>query len=231
VSEVAQRLDDLTWTALAAKGFGELLVLPVGSTEQHGPHLPLGTDTLVAEALAEHLAAARDDILVARPLALGSSGEHQAFPGTVSIGSEVLARVLVEVVRSARTSFRGVVVVSGHGGNAAALATASTVAMREGDDLLCFSPVVPGGDAHAGMTETSLLLALAPVLVRQDEVVQGTTTPIAELSDNLRAGRLRDVSPTGVLGDPTGATAAHGHAVLAEVGRSLVAAVDARFPR
>ena len=207
------------------------LIVPVGSTEQHGPHLPLGTDTMVANELCDRLAQRRDDVLVATPLGIGASGEHQEFIGTISIGTDVLAAVLTEVVRSARSSFRGVVVVSGHGGNAAALARASTTAMREGDDLLCFSPSIEGGDAHAGRSETSMLLALDPSLVRQDEVVIGTLTPLSEIANELRDGRLKEVSPTGILGDPTAASLGEGRALLDMLSIQLCDLVDSRFPR
>src|SRR3712207_8629966 len=74
---------------------GDLLVVPLGATEQHGPHLPLGTDTVIASALAASL-----DAVVAPALPYGSSGEHAGFPGTLSIGREALVHVLVELVRS-----------------------------------------------------------------------------------------------------------------------------------
>ena len=227
----ATRLDQVTSHELARRGWGTLLVVPLGSTEQHGPHLPLGTDTMVASELCDRLAQRRDDVLVATPLGIGASGEHQEFIGTISIGTDVLAAVLTEVVRSARSSFRGVVVVSGHGGNAAALARASTTAMREGDDLLCFSPSIDGGDAHAGRSETSMLLALDPSLVRQDEVVIGTLTPLSEIANELRDGRLKEVSPTGILGDPTAASLGEGRALLDMLSIQLCDLVDSRFPR
>ena len=227
----ATRLDQVTSHELARRGWGTLLVVPLGSTEQHGPHLPLGTDTMVANELCDRLAQRRDDVLVAPPLGIGASGEHQEFIGTISIGTDVLAAVLTEVVRSARSSFRGVVVVSGHGGNAAALARASTTAMREGDDLLCFSPSIDGGDAHAGRSETSMLLALDPSLVRQDEVVIGTLTPLSEIANELRDGRLKEVSPTGILGDPTAASLGEGRALLDMLSNQLCDLVASRFPR
>jgi creatinine amidohydrolase/Fe(II)-dependent formamide hydrolase-like protein len=94
-----------------------LLAVPLGSCEQHGPHLPLDTDTRIAVALAEGLAARRPDVLVAPAVPYGSSGEHQGFAGTLSIGQDALEHLLVELVRSA-DGWRGVVLVNGHGGNA-----------------------------------------------------------------------------------------------------------------
>jgi mycofactocin precursor peptide peptidase len=219
-------LAELTWPQVAAQS---ILAVPVGSTEQHGPHLPIGTDTFVATSLAEHLAARRDDVLVAPPLPYGSSGEHAGFVGTLSIGREATTTVLVELVRSA-DAFRGVVLVSGHGGNAEPVAAAVEVLTGEGRDVLAWSPSIAGGDAHAGRTETSLLLALHPEAVRIDAARPGDTRPLAQLLPALRDGGVVAVSPSGVLGDPTGASAQEGQALLADLTDQLVAAVAARWP-
>jgi mycofactocin system creatininase family protein len=192
---------------------GATLVVPLGSTEQHGPHLPLGTDTAVAVAVCERVAARRDDVVVAPALPYGSSGEHAGFAGTLSIGQEALERVVVELVRSA-DGFAGVVLASGHGGNAEPLARAVAVLRSEGRRVAAWSPRIPGGDAHAGRTETSLLLALDPAAVRVDRAEPGVTAPLSELMPALRAGGVVAVSANGVLGDPTGATAAEGEAIL-----------------
>ena len=100
-------------------------------------------------------------MVVAPAVAYGASGEHAGFPGTLSIGHEALERVLVELVRSA-DAFAGVVLVNGHGGNVPALQRAVATGEDEGRRVLGWSWSLPGADAHAGRTETSLLLALAP---------------------------------------------------------------------
>lgn len=192
---------------------GATLVVPLGATEQHGGHLPLGTDTLVAVALCDRLAARRADVVVAPALPYGSSGEHAGFAGTLSIGQEVLERVVVELVRSA-DGFAGMVLVSGHGGNAEPLARAVALLRSEGRRVVAWTPRVAGGDAHAGRTETSLLLALDPTTVRLDRAEPGATEPLVDLMPALRSGGVRAVSPNGVLGDPTGATAAEGERIL-----------------
>jgi creatinine amidohydrolase len=192
---------------------GVTLIVPLGATEQHGPHLPLGTDTAVALAVCDRLAARRADVVVAPALPYGSSGEHAGFAGTLSIGQEVLERVVVELVRSA-DAFPAVVLVSGHGGNAEPLARAVAVLRGEGRRVVAWSPRIPGGDAHAGRTETSLLLALDPAVVRLDRAVPGVTEPLPALIDALRAGGVRAVSLNGVLGDPSGASAAEGEQIL-----------------
>src|SRR4051794_4828940 len=138
-------LDELTTSAAG----GRMLVVPLGATEQHGPHLPLGTDTMVAVALARALARERD-VLVAPALPYGSSGEHSGFPGTLSIGQAALELVVVELARSAGSP---VLFVCAHGGNAEPLARA----VRQVDGTRAWFPRW-AGDAHAGRVETSLVL-------------------------------------------------------------------------
>lgn len=216
------RFAGATWPEVSGWAGRVLLALPVGATEQHGPHLPLDTDLRIAAALADGLAEARGDVAVAPPLPYGASGEHAGFPGTASIGTEALERVLVELVRSTRTSCRGVVIVSGHGGNADALAAAARRSRFEGDDVLAWLPRPPGGAAHAGRGETSILLHLEPAAVRAGKAGPGCTEPLEELMPRLRTHGVRGVSGNGVLGDPTGATAAEGARLLAGMVDGLV---------
>ena len=179
----------------------------------------------VAVALADCLAAATDDVLVAPALPYGSAGEHAAFPGTLSIGAAALELVLVELVRSA-DAFAGVVLVSGHGGNAEPLAAAVATLRAEGRKALGWSPRIPAGDAHAGRTETSLLLALAPQLVRLDAAEPGDVRPLATVIGELRRNGVAAVSPNGILGDPTGATPEEGQRLLDALATDLIACVE-----
>jgi creatinine amidohydrolase len=190
-----------------------LLVLPLGSTEQHGPHLPLDTDTRIAVEVARRFVAGRSDAVAAPPLSYGSSGEHAGFAGTLSIGQDAFESVVVELVRSA-DAFAGVVLVSGHGGNAEPLARAVKGLRGEGRRVLAWSVAVTGGDAHAGRTESSLMLAIAPALVRLERAEAGTIRPLDELLPAMRRGGVRAVSPNGVLGDPSGASAEEGGVLL-----------------
>jgi creatinine amidohydrolase len=193
---------------------GSLVVVPVGSVEQHGLHLPLDTDTVIAHAVAVEVAQ-RLDGWCAPPIAYGSSGEHQSFPGTTSIGTPVLARTLVELARSLRTWAGRVVLVNGHGGNVDALRAAVAVLGREGHDVTWVSCAAPGTDAHAGRAETSLMLHLRPDTVRLDLAEPGNTAPLPALLPHLRQGGVSAVSRNGVLGDPRGATAEEGRRLLA----------------
>jgi creatinine amidohydrolase len=206
-----------------------LLAVPLGATEQHGPHLPLDTDTEIATALAEGAAAALGDIAVAPALPYGSSGEHAGFPGTLSIGLEATELVLVELARSATETVQRVLFVCAHGGNAAALERAVAKLREEGRDVRAWSPSW-GGDAHAGRTETSLMLALAPGLVHLTQAAPGNVDPVEELLPELVAAGVRGVSENGVLGDPEGASAAEGAELLALGVADLLARIRAWWP-
>lgn len=222
-----ERLGARTWTELPART--PLLLVPIGATEQHGPHLPLDTDTRIAVALAER-AAARRGAPIAPALAYGASGEHEGFAGTISLGNEALARLLIEYGRSAHRWAERMLLVNGHGGNVSALAAAVTRLRDEGRDTAWWTPVIDGGDAHAGRTETAMMAHLHPELVRADRIAPGRTEPLAELWPELRAGGVAAVSGSGVLGDPVGAASEEGARRVADLTTGLCAAIDAWSP-
>lgn len=212
-----QHLDSRTWPELEHqldKQVTPILLVPLGSTEQHGPHLPIGTDTFIAEAWCKGLASQGVGVLVAPALPYGSAGEHQNFPGTLSIGAEALHLVLIELARSAAHSFARVVFVSGHAGNLGPLRRAVRQLRDEGHDVAGLVPVLKGSDAHAGRTETSLMLAINEDSVRLGSAEPGNSEPIADLLERLQSAGTRSVSPNGVLGDPAGASQAEGRALL-----------------
>jgi mycofactocin precursor peptide peptidase len=222
----SRHLDRLTTSDLAvAKDNGWLLAVPLGSTEQHGPHLPLATDTIVAVELCRRLASGRSDVVVSAPVGFGSSGEHAGFAGTISIGQDALELLLVELGRSAVETFDHVLFVSGHGGNAEAAGRAVGRLRAESRDALLYLPRVEG-DLHAGRSETSMMLALAPELVDSQCIVAGDTRQLNEIWSQLRSGGVAAVSASGVLGDPTGASAAEGAALLDVITTDLLAEVE-----
>lgn len=204
-------------------------MIPLGATEQHGPHLPLDTDTRIATAVARAVGA-RLDWLVAPAIDYGASGEHQSFPGTISIGTDALTMLLVEYGRSATCWAQRLVFVNGHGGNVSALKTAIARLRAEGRDAAWCPCACAGGDAHAGHTETSLLLHLWPATVRTDQLIAGNEAPLRELLPSMQRGGVAAVSRIGVLGDPTTATAAEGSRIFTEMVDDCVHRIDRWMP-
>lgn len=204
-----------------------VLLLPLGSTEQHGPHLPVDTDTRIAQAVADRLGRRLNEesgnVLIAPAMTYGASGEHGGFPGTVSLGHEALNAVLLEYGRSAMDWASKLVIVNGHGGNIASLSLAVPRLVYEGREvgwLPCangYGLPGPEEDAHAGRIETSLMLHIQPELVHMDKAEPGVTRPLQEILPELMEGGIKAVAANGVLGDPTGASAAEGEVLLNSV--------------
>jgi len=236
--ESAFRLETLTWPEVEARAADTLLVVPLGSTEQHGPHLPLGTDSVLASYLAQQLALQRTDVLVAPLLPYGSSGEHKEFPGTLSIGAEALNLVLVELVRSA-SLFKGTVLIARNGGNVDSLIAAQEQLVAEGRKIAVWWPRAKGiiggeregtWDSHAGRTETSIMLALTTELVRTDQMEAGCKEPLASIWGKIRLDGIKSVSPNGVLGDPDGSSAEEGRGILASMVADLMFTITELWP-
>ena len=230
------RLASAHWPEVEA-GTRRLLVVPVGSLEQHGAHLPLDTDTRIAVAVAQRACAGRPGVGLAPAIAIGASGEHADFPGTLSIGHVALSTVLVELGRHASLHWPAMLLVNGHGGNVAAITDARERLRAEGREchvwhagvrpaMLAASGLSLAPDAHAGRVETPVMLALAPGDVRLDAAAAGETRPLAEIMPGLRTGGVRQVSPNGVLGDPSGASATEGETLRALLANDLAATLD-----
>ena len=223
VGDAGFTLSSAHWPEVEA-GPRRLLMVPVGSLEQHGAHLPLDTDTRIAPAGAGRACAGRSGVGLAPSIAIGASGEHADFPGTLSIGSVALSTLLVELGRHASLHWPAMLLVNGHGGNVTAIRDAVRQLRREGRrSHVWHAGLRPGmlatedgvaPDAHAGRVETSMMLALAPDDVRLDAAAAGDTRPLAEILSDLGAHGVRQVSPNGVLGDPAGASAAEGEELL-----------------
>lgn len=220
-------LADLSWTDLDAAE--RVLAVPLGATEQHGPHLPFTVDTEIAVELCARLATARNRVVTAPPVPYGSSGEHAGFAGTLSIGQKATEALVIELVRSA-DAFAGVLLVCAHGGNAVPLRRAATTLHQEGRQVHAWSPAAAADDTHAGRTETSVMLALRPESVHIGRAEPGNTAALPEVMDRLRTEGVRAVSPNGVLGDPSGASADEGDRLLARWVADLVSTVDRYFP-
>jgi len=224
-SELAFELAQAHWPEVE-RGPRQLLVVPVGSLEQHGPHLPLDTDTRIAVAVARRACAGRTGVALAPPLPIGASGEHAAFAGTLSIGSEALASCLIELGRHASLHWPALLLVNGHGGNAEAIRAAVGRLGYEGRAGQAWHASLPDGDSHAGRSETSIMLALAPGAVRLDAAERGDVRPLERILPLLREQGVRAVSANGVLGDPVGASAAEGERLLGHLADGLTAAMN-----
>ncbi|MCX6431714.1 MAG: mycofactocin biosynthesis peptidyl-dipeptidase MftE [Actinobacteria bacterium] len=200
-----------------------LVLVPLGSTEQHGPHLPFSTDTLIATAVARGAADDYRDrtgtaVIVAPAVAYGASGEHQGFPGTISIGHEALRSMLVEMVRSLSAWAGSVVFVNGHGGNTVTLkAVVDQMRFEQHQVSMVICALETTADAHAGFDETSVMLHLHPELVDMARAEVGNTAPLDELLPQLMAEGVRPITANGILGDPTEATAEDGERLFGQL--------------
>ena len=229
------RLGDATWPEVESiarrqsddQAPAPIVLVPIGSTEQHGPHLPLATDTIIAEELAGRAVHHTDGLMIGPTIAVSASGEHADFPGTLSLGSQVMSSVIVELVRSADWA-AGVVLVNGHGGNHEAITDAVALLSAEGRHVLSWWPNWPqrldGGpaDLHAGRIETSMMLAIDPGLVRLELAAPGADASI----DELRERGVRAVSSSGVLGDPDGASGGEGERFITAFVEDLVHQIE-----
>ncbi|MEI7772206.1 MAG: creatininase family protein, partial [Chloroflexales bacterium] len=179
-------LDELTRAEARALAPDALVVLPVGATEQHGPHLPVGTDRMIVEHVARAAAAqvaGAIPVVVAPTLPFGSSHHHVPFGGTLSLGTETYYRALVDLAESLIASgFRRIFILNGHGGNSELIQLVARDLALKHPATLAAAPywtiawdalvaerahVAAGLPGHAGTFETSLVLALRPDLVRE----------------------------------------------------------------
>jgi creatinine amidohydrolase len=217
-------------TARAVAGAApSLVVLPVGATEQHGPHLPVGVDAWLAEAVAL-AAAARDGVtLVADPLPYGSSAHHTAFPGTLTLRPRVFVDVVTDVCRSLTRDGHVPVIVNGHGGNRGPLALGLAELLADGITAWAVSyfelvadvaaelfPDAARATGHACALETSLILHLWPDAVDTAAIPPGGTPPTwpdphLYTTDPVVVARpFERLNSTGVIGIPSSASAAAG---------------------
>jgi creatinine amidohydrolase len=214
-------------------------VIVAASSEQHGPHLPEATDELLGEALGVRLARRLGDALVAPVIRPGCSDHHMAFPGTITISPEQLMDLLDAYIASlAKHGFRRFVVFSSHGGNFPVLAEWERRGPRPGvvvaTDLERFTRAMLGAlrsfgrddttIPHADASETAEMLHTHPDLVHMDRAARGFVGEV-DLPELQKSG-LRAVSDNGVLGDPVGATAEMGAAVINALVDYLAGVVD-----
>ena len=224
-------LGELTWLE-AKQRFSEIDValLPVGSTEQHGPHLPLDTDAFDAQYLARTVA---ENMSNPKPIVLpvvsyGVSYHHMGFSGTISLSNETLTKLVYEIGMSvARHGIRKLVIINGHGGNGPALQNAAQMINRDSRIFVCVDTgetsavdvkkiIETPNDAHAGEMETSTALAVRPELVYMKKIKK-SVPKFSSRYLNFSTSRsvewytqTEKISRSGILGDPTKASSEKG---------------------
>ena len=239
------------WLSLTTEEFTaeRIAVLPLAAVEQHGPHLPLGVDTLIAEAYLKRVRAllpAGSPALFLPVQAVGASDEHRAFAGTLTLTPETALRAFIEIGESvARAGIRKLVIVTSHGGNAA-LIDLATRQLRVRQNMLAvhcswsrfgypaglFTEAEQTHGIHGGDIETSIMLAAYPDLVRRDRIANFRPATIAMERDLtwLRADvpvgfgwMTQDLHPSGAVGDASLATPEKGEAALDHGARAFLA--------
>ena len=238
--------DQCTSAEIAAADRSRVVILPLAATEQHGPHLPLATDRLIAEGIGTALEARLGERILLLPFPpVGYSMHHRGFAGTLSVTHRQLIDTAASILACVfADGFKNVLILNAHGGNIAlggvlleslgesfpdARIAFTNWWQAAADSLRGLSETGPGGTGHACEFETSLLLHLHPHLVRTAEIAAGTnqaTFPWAE-SDMLQGSPVRlqrsfsQMTSNGVFGDPRSASAAKGEAILAAVVAAL----------
>lgn len=246
---------DFAWDHLPARAIrrigetpGSIAVVPVGSMEQHGDHLPVATDTLLVDAVAGLGASRVADslpVVVTPTLWTGYSPHHLPFGGTLTLGFETLLRVVEDIAGSVLANgFDALLLVNGHGGNAPLIAAAtSTIGDRHpGTRVLSVTyfnlaeafidsirDSEPGGMSHGGEFETSLMLHLHPELVDMEAAeADYLDEPYSHGIDDMMAGgplsvyrSFDEYSDTGAIGDPALATAEKGETIYTHLGDEL----------
>lgn len=224
-----------------------VIILPTGSVEQHGPHLPCAVDSIVANGIVGHALSKLPDEIPAFGLPTimyGKSDEHIHFPGTMTVTGNVLYETVIEIGESVyRSGFKKLLIVNAHGGQPQPLEMAAReLRIRHADYIIIPKSAwsLPHDESfmteeekvlamHAGHAETAILLSLAPELVHMDEAKR--SIPERFPCPTLSAGRpaaawcARDLTDTGVIGDPTRATTSQGAALVAELAASWARAI------
>ena len=239
------KMEDMNWPDIKKaidEGF-TTVVVGVGSTEQHGPHLPTKTDTIIGDMLALRFTMEWGKALQAKTIPVGCSEHHLAFPGTISLKAPTLKAIIADYSESlAKQGFKTIIYLPSHGGNFAAVKEAIQEQQAKFPELKIvgytdlmglmgclfevsaeFGITHDEAGAHAGENETSLILAFADQLVREDRFAPGYLGPLGEKEVKLIIQEgMPALSKIGVLGDPTKASAKKGAVYLEKTVEFLI---------
>jgi creatinine amidohydrolase len=226
----------------------DTVIVTFGSTEQHGLHLPLGTDSIWGEELGDRVARALGDALLVPGVRIGCSEHHMAFAGSLTLRLETFIQVVADVCHSlAKHGFRHIVLIPTHGGNFTPLAKAAEAIRPElpETNLIAFTdlmgfmddvfrvgkahgvmPEQAGG--HAGEHETSLMLAIRPELVDMAQAQPGYVGDHLSIAPIVFEKGFKAVTENGVLGDPRGGSTSNGEAYLSAMTELLVRFIEAK---
>jgi len=230
------RISEMSWVEIRNsldRGFDKV-VFAVGSNEQHGPHLPTNTDSLIGDALANKVAVKLGNTLQAPSINVGCSEHHMVLPGTISLKPETLKSLIRDYcVSLARHGFKNIVILPTHGGNFKAvqevvdelrqsLKDANLIAYTDLNGLLKmlvefsskYGILADESGAHAGESETSLVLAIRKDLVDMERAEVGFLGSIDDKLDLIWSQGIKAVTKNGVLGDPLKAKAEYGKEYL-----------------
>jgi creatinine amidohydrolase len=234
------RMEDMNWVDIKAaidKGY-KTVVVGIGSTEQHGPHLPTKTDAFIADYLSHNIAQKLGYTLMARTISVGCSDHHLSFSGTISLKKSTLKAVINDFISSlSRSGFKNILLLPTHGGNFETVQEVveefkhnfpyiNVIAYSNLDEFiqkqielskdLKITPEESG--VHAGEAETSEILAISEELVKNDRIVPGYIGKVGKKEVDLvfREG-IEALTKNGVIGDPTNASVEHGKTYLEEM--------------
>jgi creatinine amidohydrolase len=238
----SHRFSDLTQPEIAEQfKKNPLVILPAGSVEQHGPHLPAGTDSFVANLISEELAARMDGLVLPGP-AVGVTPMHMPYEGTVTFSPDTYIRVVTELCASTAVhGAKSLLIVNWHEGNIPSLAIAAEDLHRKhGMTVVTVQACYVAADlfgeecnglTHGGEIEALAVLAYRPELVHLDRIDYSSDHDRGHLMDKLRRTRsyqpvltdIRDIAPTGWYGKPEKATEERGVAMLENIADSIAA--------
>ncbi len=222
----------------AKKTTSNIVVFPVGSTEQHGPHAPLSTDLLLAKSVAEEgISQFKGEVIFAPPLPFGISEEHRNFSGTLWLSTQTFRNCMTDVLNSfIHNGWNKIIIVNGHGGNIDALnevcaditRNAIKPAFATTFTWFNYSNDLPMG--HAGEVETSMLLHLFPNMVNSNMISQvnadsGDTWGSLEQGAKMKYD-VDEFTRNGVIGNPSLASSDFGETLLKESGKSLAKLIE-----